>query len=91
MSQQGDENMNCAQLAQQLNENQAGIDALVRKDKKVREENIAKNVAGAVIPGAGLLLIASTDFSNTEQIRARALMDRNQQLNYLAKQKGCKV
>jgi hypothetical protein len=90
MSQAGDESLDCAALSQQLTANQADIEALVRKDKRVMNDNVAKNVAGAAIPGAGLLLIASTDASNAEQIKARALVDRDQQLSFLAKQKGCK-
>src|SRR5258706_4309323 len=89
MSQAGDENLNCADLSHQLSANQSDIQTFVRKDKRVMDDNVAKNVAGAAIPWVGLLLIASTDLSNVEQIRARALIDRNQQLNFLAKQKGC--
>jgi len=88
MSQPGDDNLSCAELAKQLAANDADIQVFIRKDKQVAQNNVAKNVAG-VIPGVGLLLVASTDLSNTEQVQARALIDRNQQLNFLEKQKGC--
>jgi hypothetical protein len=37
-----------------------------------------------------LALVASTDLSNEEQVKARALADRIERLQYLAKQKGCR-
>ena len=89
MSQSGDEGLNCNELAKQLAANESDIKVFIAKDKRVADNNVAKNVAGAVIPGVGILLIASTDLSNSEQIQARALIDRNQQLHYLEKQKGC--
>lgn len=89
MSQAGDESLTCAEIAQELKINEADAEVLVRKDKRVMQGNVAKNVGAAAIPYVGLLLAASTDLSNAEQIQARALIDRNEQLNYLAKQKGC--
>ena len=38
---------------------------------------------------AGILVAATTDLSNQDQVKARALADRNERLAYLAKQKGC--
>jgi hypothetical protein len=35
------------------------------------------------------LLVLSTDLSNQEQIMARALIDRDEQLRFLAKRKQC--
>lgn len=88
MAQPGDENLSCPALKQQIAANRAAAAELLKKDKQVEEENVAKNVGG-VIPGLGLLLIASTDLSNEEQVKARALIDRDERLAYLVRQKGC--
>jgi hypothetical protein len=88
MAQPGDEDLSCSSLTREIAANRGAATDFLRKDKQVENENIAKNVGG-VIPGLGLLLIASTDLSNEEQIKARALIDRDERLNYLAKQKGC--
>jgi len=89
MTQAGDDQLDCSQLAQQIKSNQNQADYLQKKDQQVSQENVAKNVAGAIIPYAGVLAIASTDLSNEEQVNARALTDRNEELTYLARKKGC--
>lgn len=88
MVQSGDEQLSCSELNQQVTANVAAVDQLLREDKAVENGNIAKNVGG-VIPGLGLLLIASTDLSNAEQIKARAIIDRNERLNFLMTKRGC--
>jgi len=88
MVQSGDEQLCCPELQREMADNRAGIDRLLQKDKQVEQENVAKGVGGA-LPGVGLLLVGSTDLSNEEQVKARALGDRNERLSYLAKQKGC--
>jgi hypothetical protein len=88
MAQPGDSALNCADLKKQIADDSAAQAAYQRKDKQVEANNVAKNV-GAVIPFAGLALLASTDLSNEEQVKARALADRIERLQYLAKQKGC--
>jgi hypothetical protein len=90
MTQAGDEGLDCAALQQQIAANNQAAAELLHKDKQVEQANVAKNVGG-VIPGLGLLLVASTDLSNEEQIKARALIDRDEQLKYLAARKGCPV
>lgn len=90
MSQPGDDALDCAAIAQQIATNRTKEEEFVRKDKKVEQQNVAKGVAG-VIPGVGLLIESSTDLSNTEQVKARSLADRNERLAYLAKQKGCQL
>jgi len=94
MAQPGDETLSCEDLKQQTDANRAAAADFLRRDKQVEGDNTTKNVAGAAvgaaIPGLGLLLIASTDLSNAEQVQARALIDRDEQLTYLSKQKGCK-
>jgi hypothetical protein len=88
MAQAGDEQLSCAAMKQQIADNRAAEAEFFRKDKQVEQENVAKGVGGA-IPVAGLLLVGSTDLSNEEQVKARALADRNERLAYLAKRKGC--
>ncbi len=88
MSQPGDSDLDCPALQQQIVENRTAAEKYFRKDKQVENQNVAKNVAG-VIPVVGLFTTASTDLSNTEQVKARALVDRGEHLTFLAKQKGC--
>ncbi len=80
MSQAGDEQLNCTQLNNQLAANARDVRELLKQDKAVERTNV---VAG-VLPLPMLM-----DFSNEEQVKARALLDRNEKLNYLAKTKGC--
>lgn len=88
MTQAGDEALDCAALAHELTANEAAAARFLHQDKKVENANTARNV-GSVIPGVGLLLVLSTDLSNEEQIKARALIDRDEQLRFLAKRKQC--
>ena len=80
MSQPGDEQLGCAELNRQLAANEQDVRELLKQDKAVERTNI---VAG-VLPLPMLM-----DFSNEEQVKARALLDRNEKLNYLVKTKGC--
>jgi hypothetical protein len=88
MAQPGDEQLDCSALSTEIKNNDAEEARLQHQDKQVEQQNVAKNVAG-VVPGVGILAVASTDLSNEEQVKARALADRNERLSYLAKQKGC--
>jgi hypothetical protein len=88
MSQPGDQDLSCLALKQQIADNTAAAQKYLTRDHQVMEANTAKQVGGA-IPIAGVLLIASTDLSNKEQIEARALADRDEHLQFLAKQKNC--
>ncbi len=88
MSQPGDENLSCDALKQQIAENSAAAQKFMENDRQVSNGNIAKGVGGA-IPALGLLLIASTDLSNKDQIEGRALVDRDERLTNLSKQKNC--
>lgn len=90
MTQPGDENLDCQALKQQIEANRAAAEDFVRKDKQVENQNIVKNVGG-VIPFIGILLVSSTDLSNEEQIKGRALVDRDERLTFLAKKKGCEI
>jgi hypothetical protein len=88
MAQPGDEGLDCAALARELAANEASAARFIHQDKKVEQANTARNV-GSVIPGVGLLLVLSTDLSNEEQIKARALVDRDERLRFLVKRKQC--
>jgi hypothetical protein len=88
MAQPGDESLDCAALADQIAQNELLAADFLKKDKQVERLNTARNVGG-VIPGLGLLLVMSTDLSNDEQIRGRALVDRDERLRFLAKRKRC--
>jgi len=88
MSQPGDENLSCEALKQEIEKNTAAAEDFVKRDQRVRDGNVAKGVGGA-IPAVGILLIGSTDLSNKEQIQGRALVDRDERLTYLSKQKNC--
>jgi len=88
MTEAGDETLDCPALQQQIAENEAAARAFLVKDKQVERANTAKVVASA-IPYLGILIAASTDMSNEERVKARALVDRNEWLTLLAKRKGC--
>jgi hypothetical protein len=88
MSQPGDEALSCDALNAQIAANTTSEAAYEKKDKQVENANVAKGVGGAA-PFVGPIIAASTDLSNEEQVKARALSDRNQQLTYLAKHRGC--
>jgi hypothetical protein len=88
MAQPGDESLGCPELNRQITDNRAAAEKFLIKDKHVEDGNAAKGVASA-LPWVGLLAIASTDLSNEEQVKARALVDRDERLIFLAKKNGC--
>jgi len=88
MSQPGDEQLSCQQIDQQIQANEASAKGLVQKDKDVENNNTTKVVMSAT-PFIGILSAMAIDLSNEEQIKARAILDRNERLTYLRKQKGC--
>lgn len=88
MAQPGDESLGCPELRRQIAENRSEAQKYFRKDKNVENGNTAKTV-GSAIPGLGILLAASIDLSNVEQIKARAMVDRDERLTFLARQKNC--
>jgi hypothetical protein len=88
ITQGGDEALACMQLQQQIAGNQTEETKLLVKDKEVERGNVAKTV-GAAIPYVGIAIAAQADLSNEEQVKARALADRNEWLRILVKRKGC--
>ena len=90
MAQPGDESLDCAALSQEIAKNTAAAEDFVKRDHKVEQANAVKTV-GSAIPYLGLLVMMSTDLSNKEQVEARALIDRDERLEFLAKQKNCTI
>jgi hypothetical protein len=88
MSQPGDENLSCEAINEQLASNSAAAQKFLAQDRKVANTNIVKGV-GAAIPWVGPLVMASADLSNKEQVEARALIDRDERLEFLSKKKNC--
>ena len=88
MSQPGDDALNCDQINSQIADNSVSEARYRKADKDVENGNIAKGV-GSAAPFVGPIIAGSTDLSNEEQVKARSLADRNEQLRYLLKQKGC--
>lgn len=88
MSQPGDDALTCDTLSSQIAANDIAEADYRKQDKQVENGNIAKGI-GSATPFVGPIIAGSTDLSNEEQVKARSLADRNEQLKYLAKQKGC--
>jgi hypothetical protein len=86
ISQSTDDQLTCAEIDQQIKSNQLAAAELLHKNKAVQEANTAKVVASAVFSG---WIALSVDLSHEEQIRMRALSDRNEELLRLKKQKKC--
>lgn len=89
MVQPGDAHLTCAEIKRQIAANGVAVGKLLREDMAVENQNTAKSI-GSVVPVAGIFIGASTDLSNEEQIKARALLDRNEHLNFLIAKNGCK-
>jgi hypothetical protein len=88
ISQPGDDQLSCSDIRKEIDANATAQAVFVHKDKQVEAGNTAKTVASAT-PFVGPLIAGTMDLSNEEQVKARALADRNERLSYLAKQKGC--
>lgn len=88
MEQTGDDALSCAQIQQQIADNTATEGKFAHANRQVENGNTAKVVGGAV-PIVGPLIVGSVDLSNEEQVKVRALADRNEHLAFVAKQKGC--
>ena len=88
ISQEGDTALSCVEISRQMRGNRAEAAKYLKDDRLVEQQNTALTVVG-LLPWMGLLTSAMTNFSNQDQIRARALIDREERLAYLAKQKEC--
>ena len=80
MTQLGDDRLDCPALIEQIKTNRLSIASYLTKDKQVAQAN-----AFFVLIGPTFMV----DLSNEEQIKARALADRNDRLVFLGRSKGC--
>jgi hypothetical protein len=88
MAQPGDEALGCSDIRRQIADNAVAAAIFIKQDARVQNTNTVKTI-GSALPWVGLLAMASNDFSNEEQIKARALIDREERLTQLARHKNC--
>ncbi len=86
ISQPGDGDMTCDQLAEQITRNRAQAGRLVGAEEDTVAGNVAVGVVGTLILWPAWMAL---DLSNAEQIQFRALQDRNRNLARLQETKGC--
>jgi hypothetical protein len=86
ISQSTDDQLTCSELDQQIKSNQLAAVELLHKNKEVQEANTTKVVASVVFSA---WIALSIDLSHEEQIKMRALSDRNEELQRLKRQKRC--
>lgn len=86
MTQPTDDRLTCSEIDQEMKSNQAEAAALLQKNKEVNQANAAKVVASVVLSG---WIALTVDLSNEEQIKMRALADRNEALALLKNKKRC--
>jgi hypothetical protein len=86
MTQPTDDRMTCPEIDQEMKSNQAAAAELLEKNKEVDQANAAKVVASVVLSGWFALTV---DLSHEEQIKMRALADRNEALASLKTGKRC--
>jgi hypothetical protein len=86
MTQPTDDRMTCPQIDQEMKSNQAAAAELLEKNKEVDQANAAKVVASVVLSGWFALTV---DLSHEEQIKMRALADRNEALASLKANRRC--
>ena len=86
MTQATDDRLTCAEIDQEMKSNQAEAADLLQKNKEVDQANAAKVVASVVLSGWFALTV---DLSKEEQIKMRALADRNEALALLKTKKRC--
>ncbi len=80
MMQPGDDRLDCPAIIEQIKVNRPAMATYLTKDKQVEQANVF-----FVLIGPTFLI----DLSNEEQIKARALADRNDRLVLLGRAKGC--
>jgi hypothetical protein len=86
MTQPTDDRLTCPEIDQEMKSNQATAAELLEKNKEVDQANAAKVVASVVLSGWFALTV---DLSHEEQIKMRALADRNEALASLKTNKRC--
>jgi hypothetical protein len=86
MTQPTDDRLTCSEIDQEMKSNQAAAAELLQRNKEVDQANAAKVVASVMLSGWFALTV---DLSNEEQIKMRALADRNEALGSLKIRKKC--
>lgn len=86
MTQPTDDRLTCSEIDQEMKSNQAAAAELLQKNKEVDQANAAKVAASVLLSGWFALTV---DLSNEEQIKMRALADRNEALALLKAKKRC--
>jgi hypothetical protein len=86
MTQPTDDRLTCPEIDQEMKSNQAAAAELLEKNKEVDQANAAKVAASIVLSGWFALTV---DLSHEEQIKMRALADRNEALAALKAKKRC--
>jgi hypothetical protein len=86
MTQPTDDRLTCSEIDQEMKSNQAEAAELLQKNKEVDQANAAKVVASVVLSGWFALTV---DLSKEEQVKMRALADRNEALALLKANKRC--
>ena len=88
MMQPGDEQLSCAEINTQIKANVTASVSLLELHKSIETGQIVGGFLNAGLIGA-LLAAKMSDWNNVQQVEARALIDRNERLTYLARSKGC--
>jgi hypothetical protein len=86
MTQPTDDRMTCPEIDREMKSNQAVGAELLQKNAEVDQANAAKVAASIVLSGWFALTV---DLSHEEQIKMRALADRNEALAALKAKKRC--
>jgi apolipoprotein N-acyltransferase len=86
MSQPTDDRLTCSEIDQEMKSNQAAAADLLQQNQQVNQANAAKVVASVVLSG---WIALTVDLSNEEQIKMRALADRNEALAFLKTKRRC--
>jgi hypothetical protein len=86
MTQPTDGRLTCSEIDQEMKSNQATAAELLQKNQEVDQANAAKVVASVVLSG---WIALTVDLSHEEQIKMRALSDRNEALASLKTKKRC--
>ena len=85
IAQEGDQNLTCAQITNQIHENQVAAVSFATQAEQVEGKNEAFEVGTVFTAWAAL----GIDLSKEDQIKMRSLQDRDQYLAYLKKAKKC--
>jgi len=85
MSEPGDEALSCAQLDEKIHQNQQEALKFASRAKGVEADNDTYKIATVFVS----LAVIGVDLSKEDQIKARALRDRNEYLLYLRGEKKC--